>query len=244
MKTVQRVALALKRRIAPTDVFQLIRPLLSLLFWLGILPVKIVERKGRRQLRTSWKGFVVTATLTLALFGSWYIRERHEDVFSSIFFGNSKKLSKVGIFQEFRGVAVLFTITMVGIYKRHALMSVIHLMDEADRMLSEIGMQLRYGKRFFWLMFRFLGVISWFLGFGLRSLQMRSHIEGYYAYVVFIPFVLVFFHLMSVIQLYYALLEEIRYRFWCVNKVSDAAEAVSLPISLVRYTGLDDASRN
>ena len=206
----------------PTDVFECLRPTLELAFWLGFFPARITGYAEQRCLQGSRFGYVISAIFLLISCGSFVCRIFAEYGLTYV----AVEISEGGYSFDsvFNIIAVLGVVGLIGlsVCKRSKLMTVIKMLDEVDQALIQLEMQVQFGRRFCYIILRYLAAVGMVCLIIFKSTR-ASHQKAN-SPCVYVNLALGFCIPIGTIVMFLSVVEELSYRFRCINQVSQFKE--------------------
>lgn len=207
----------------PTDVFVAQRPLFLMSFLVGILPMNLAGREGKRRLEVTVFGFIITGLYGL-MFAVCYIMTliRH-DSFIGYFFQSD--IANIGntltLITAFMTLAITFVCCIV---RRFKLIAVYNMLAKIDGKLKDLGVEIDYKSTLKFVsvaVLTFIFTYGFYLGGSFWLLETSNVFPNFSVWMTFfLP------HAMTsmVAIMFMCIVKQIRHRIRCLNVVRMCGE--------------------
>lgn len=202
----------------PTDVFVAQRPLFLMSFLLGILPMNLAGKEGKRRLEVTIFGFIITG-LYGCMFGACYIITliRHESLTGYFFQSDIANIGNtLTLCTAFMTLAVTFVCSII---RRFKLIAVYNMLAKIDGKLKDLGVEIDYKSTLNFIsiaILTFLVIYGFYLGGSYWLLNSSNVIPNFPVWMTFfLP------HAMTsmVAIMFMCIVKQIRHRIRCLNVV-------------------------
>lgn len=218
MKQLKKLCQSLRNFANPKDVFLAQRPLFMMSFLVGILPMNLAGRDGKRRLEVTVFGFIITGIYGLIFAVCYIITLIRHDSLTGYFFQSD--IANIGntltLCTAFMTLAVTFTCCIV---RRFKLIAVYNMLAKIDAKLKDLGVDIDYKSTFRLIgvsVLTFMVVYGFYLGGSFWLLETSNVFPNFAVWMTFfLP------HAMTsmVAIMFMCIVKQIRHRIRCLNVV-------------------------
>lgn len=204
--------------INPTDVFVAQRPLFIMSFLVGILPMNLAGREGKRRLEVTVFGFIITGLYGLIFAVCYIITLIRHDSLTGYFFKSD--IANIGntltLCTAFMTLAVTFLCCIV---RRFKLIAVYNMLAKIDGKLKDLGVEIDYKSTLKFVtvaVLAFVVIYGFYLGGSFWLLKSSNVFPNFTVWMTFfLP------HAMTsmVAIMFMCIVKQIRHRIRCLNVV-------------------------
>lgn len=207
----------------PTDVFVAQRPLFLMSFLVGILPMNLAGREGKRHLEVTIFGFIITGLYGL-MFAVCYIITliRHESLTGYFFQSDIANIGNtLTLCTAFMTLAVTFVCCIV---RRFKLIAVYNMLSKIDGKFKDLGVEIDYKSTLKFIsvaVLTFIFIYGFYLGGSFWLLKTSNVFPNFAVWMTFfLP------HAMTsmVAIMFICIVKQIRHRIRCLNVVRIVAK--------------------
>lgn len=202
----------------PKDIYAAQLPLLKVVAFSGIIPVKLMGKPGDRRLISTWLGFVNTFAHLIVFVGCYIYTLINQKSIVGHFFRND--ISVLG--DRLQLVAQLITTLVTyscSAFQREKFFAIIHKLAEVDQFSSEIGIKADYKSTLRYICYILLYKIVEFAIYLMGTLYI-FHKEGIYTSLdIWVTFFLPLSLISILISIYVCIMSQIKHRFYLLNRI-------------------------
>ncbi|KAG4071157.1 hypothetical protein HA402_007642 [Bradysia odoriphaga] len=202
----------------PTDVFVAQRPLFLMSFLVGILPLNLTGREGKRRLEVTVFGFIITGMYGLVFAVCYIITLIRHNSLTGYFFQSD--IANIGNTLTLCTAFMTLTVTFVScIVRRFKLIAVYNMLAKIDGKLKELGMEIDYRSTLTFIgvaVLTFVVIYGFYLG-GSFWLLISSNV--FPNFTVWMTFFLPHAMTSMVAIMFMCIVKQIRHRIRCLNVI-------------------------
>lgn len=204
--------------INPTDVFVAQRPLFLMSFLVGILPMNLAGREGKRRLEVTVFGFIITGLYGIMFTVCYIMTLIRHDSLTGYFF--QSEIANIGNTLTLCTAFMTLTVTFVCcIVRRFKLIAVYNMLAKIDGKLKDLGVDIDYKST---LKFISVAVLTFVLVYGFYlcgSFWLLKSSNIFPNFTVWMTFFLPHAMTSMVTIMFMCIVKQIRHRIRCLNVV-------------------------